>query len=56
MSGAELGRRLFDRGRIAATPMAGWGPSGHRYLRLVYANEPVERLTDIRSRFAAAIG
>jgi aspartate/methionine/tyrosine aminotransferase len=56
MSGTELGRRLFDHGRIAATPMNGWGPSGDRYLRLVYANEPVERLTDIRSRFTAAIG
>jgi aspartate/methionine/tyrosine aminotransferase len=56
MSGAELGRRLFAHGRVAATPMDGWGPSGDRYLRLVYANEPVERLTDIRSRFAAALG
>jgi hypothetical protein len=36
--------------------MIGWGPSGERYLRLVFANEPVERLGDLRSRFAAAFG
>jgi len=46
--------RLFERGLVAATPMTGWGPSGHRYLRLVFANEPVERLKDLRSRFDAA--
>lgn len=48
--------RLFDLGRVAATGMSGWGPSGDRYLRLVYANEPVERLAGIRARFAAALG
>ena len=54
---AELvSRRLFDRGEIAATPMTGWGPSGERYLRLVFANEPVERLGDLRARFGAALG
>ena len=47
--------RLFERGRVAATPMAGWGPSGERYLRLVFANEPVQRLHDLRERFAAAL-
>ena len=52
---AELAQRLFERGRIAATPMTGWGPSGGSYLRLVFANEPVERLRDLRSRFAAAL-
>ena len=41
-------------GHLAATPMSGWGPSGDRYLRLVFANEPVERLQDLRERFAAA--
>jgi aspartate/methionine/tyrosine aminotransferase len=42
-------------GWVAATPMGGWGPSGDRYLRLVFANEPVERLHDLRERFAAAL-
>jgi aspartate/methionine/tyrosine aminotransferase len=53
---AELSRRLFDRARVAATPMDGWGPSGGRYLRLVFANEPAGRLAGLRDRFRAAIG
>lgn len=52
---SELSARLFERGRIAATPMSGWGPSADRYVRLVFANEPVERLTDIGARFDAAL-
>lgn len=51
---AEASARLFDRGRVAATPMDGWGPSGGRYVRLVFANEPAERLRDLRDRFSAA--
>lgn len=53
---AELSVRLLDRGRVAATPMTGWGPSGDRYLRLVYANEPVDRLRRLGDRFRAALG
>jgi aspartate/methionine/tyrosine aminotransferase len=52
---ADLSARLFERGRVAATPMTGWGPSGERYLRLVYANEPVERLRDLGERFRTAL-
>lgn len=48
---AEASAMLFEAGGVAATPMPGWGPSGEKYLRLVYANEPVERLADIRHRF-----
>lgn len=54
LSGAEASQRLFTRAEIAATPMTGWGPSGERYLRLVFANEPIERLGDLRTRFDAA--
>ncbi|PZS30980.1 MAG: aspartate aminotransferase [Pseudonocardiales bacterium] len=46
--------RLFDHAQVAATPMTGWGPTGSNYLRLVFANEPVERLTDLRARFDTA--
>ncbi len=56
LSPVEASQRLFTRSQVAATPMSGWGPSGDRYLRLVYANEPVERLTDLRSRFHAVFG
>ncbi|KAB8164233.1 aminotransferase class I/II-fold pyridoxal phosphate-dependent enzyme [Streptomyces sp. 3MP-14] len=52
---AELSERLLTRGRVAATPMTGWGPGGDRYLRLVFANEPVPRLTGLADRFAAAL-
>jgi aspartate/methionine/tyrosine aminotransferase len=55
LSPGEASRRLFTRGQVAATPMDGWGPSGSRYLRLVFANEPAERLTDLRARFDAAL-
>ncbi|MEW2354891.1 pyridoxal phosphate-dependent aminotransferase [Spirillospora sp. NPDC029432] len=52
---AELSRRLFDRAKVAATPMDGWGPSGEHYLRIVFANEPVERLTGLGERFRLAL-
>ena len=51
----EASHRLFTRSQVAATPMTGWGPHGDRYLRLVFANEPVERLGDLRARFDAAL-
>ncbi|TDD96047.1 pyridoxal phosphate-dependent aminotransferase [Actinomadura rubrisoli] len=52
---ADLSRRLFDRAKVAATPMDGWGPSGAHYLRLVFANEPVDRLADLSTRFHHAL-
>jgi aspartate/methionine/tyrosine aminotransferase len=58
MTPAEASSRLFERGAIAATPMTGWGADDHagRYLRFVFANEPVERLAGIRERVRAAWG
>jgi aspartate/methionine/tyrosine aminotransferase len=56
LSPAEASQRLFTRGEVATTPMTGWGPGGERYLRLVFANEPVQRLGDLRTRFDAAFG
>ena len=55
LSPTAASQRLFDRARVAATPMDGWGPSGARYLRLVFANEPADRLRDLRARFNAAL-
>jgi aspartate/methionine/tyrosine aminotransferase len=52
----RLSHLLFEKGRVAATPMTGWGPSGEHYLRLVFANEPAGRLAGLRERFQAAIG
>ncbi|WP_018255863.1 pyridoxal phosphate-dependent aminotransferase [Salinispora mooreana] len=53
---AALAGRLFDRAKVAATAMDGWGPSGGRYLRIVFANEPVDRLSSLADRFRQAIG
>lgn len=44
--------QLFRKGAIAATPMIGWGHEDRagRYLRFVFANEPVARLEGLRER------
>jgi N-succinyldiaminopimelate aminotransferase len=56
MDGAAASRRLMDRGRIAATPMAGWGgPGSSRYLRFVFSNEPCERLAGLGERVRGAL-
>jgi aspartate/methionine/tyrosine aminotransferase len=54
----EAAARAFERGRIAATPMTGWGAPERagRYLRFVFANEPVARLGDIRERLRRSWG
>ncbi len=53
---ARMSRLLFDRAKVAATPMDGWGPSGAHFLRLVFANEPADRLASLGSRFRDALG
>ncbi|MEU0570619.1 pyridoxal phosphate-dependent aminotransferase [Nonomuraea sp. NPDC005983] len=56
LTAPALSTRLLEHGRIAATPMTAWGETvAPRYVRLVYSNEPVSRLGDLRSRFAAAL-
>ena len=56
-SGSQASSRLFERGRIAATPMDNWGSThGSQYLRLVFSNEPVERLRGIRGRLHVSLG
>lgn len=56
MTPDDASRRLFEQGRIAATPMTGWGSADHagRYLRFVFANEPCPRLAGLRERVRAA--
>jgi len=51
----QLSRRLFERGKVAATPMHGWGPNGASYLRLVFANESAERLASLGDRFRRSL-
>ena len=55
LTGAQMSQRLFERARIAATPMDGWGEvNGARFVRLVFANEPVPRLRGIGDRVRRA--
>jgi aspartate/methionine/tyrosine aminotransferase len=54
LSGAQASAALLRHG-VAATSMENWGEADTaRHLRLVYANEPVERLQGIAARFARA--
>ncbi|MEV0383081.1 pyridoxal phosphate-dependent aminotransferase [Nonomuraea sp. NPDC050643] len=56
LTAADLSARLLERGRVAATPMTAWGEAvARRYVRLVFSNEPVKRLSELRDRFAAAL-
>lgn len=56
LTGAEASRRLLGEG-VAATSMENWGePDNAGWLRLVFANEPVERLRGIAGRFERALG
>ena len=56
MDGPEASRRLLQKGKIAATPMNNWGGSAAgNYVRIVFSNEPVERLANIRQRFQKAL-
>ena len=56
MDAPELSERLLEKGRIAATPMSAWGHEvAPRYVRFVYANEPLERLRGIGERVRAAL-
>ncbi|MCZ4279897.1 pyridoxal phosphate-dependent aminotransferase [Kiloniella laminariae] len=52
MSPGQASKLCFEKGAIAATPMTGWGDASKagQYLRFVFANEPTDRLSDIRER------
>ncbi len=50
-------RLLLELGKIAATPMRDWGErNGDRFVRLVFSNEPVERLATLGERVGRAFG
>lgn len=56
LQSAEASRRLLERGKIAATPMVNWGSeTSSRYVRFVFANEPVERLRGLGQRVREAL-
>jgi aspartate/methionine/tyrosine aminotransferase len=52
---AELSDRLLEE-KVAATPMRGWGgPVAERHVRLVFSNEPLERLALLGDRVRRAL-
>ncbi len=54
--GPEASKRLLELGKIAATPMVNWGTErSGRYVRVVYSNEPVQRLGGVGNRFKEAL-
>ena len=54
--GPTASRRLLERGKIAATPMVNWGTANSaKYVRFVFANEPVHRLRGIAQRVRRAL-
>jgi aspartate/methionine/tyrosine aminotransferase len=56
LTASEAAKRLLHHGQVAATPMDGWGEvNGRQHVRVVFANEPVERLRGLGERFAAAL-
>ena len=49
-------RLLLERGKVAATPMRDWGKkNSDQFVRLVFSNEPVERLAELRRRVDLAL-
>jgi aspartate/methionine/tyrosine aminotransferase len=57
LTAREATARLLERGQVAATAMDGWGElNGPQHVRIVFANEPTERLAELGERFAAALG
>lgn len=56
MTAAEGSGLLMERGKVAATPMTGWGSERSAgLLRLVFSNEPVARLRGLGARFDRAL-
>lgn len=52
----ELSNRLLEQ-KVAATPMTAWGETvAPRFVRLVFSNEPVERLSLLGERLRTALG
>ena len=55
MASETASRLLFEKGKAAATPMTHWGSErAASYLRIVYSNEPVNRLRGLRQRVRRA--
>ena len=57
IDGPTAAALLLEKWKIAATPMVNWGGENcANYIRLVFSNEAIERLTGIGDRFRSALG
>jgi len=57
MDSPAASKLLLTKGKIAATPMVNWGSAKtDRYVRFVFANEPLDRLRGIGERVKKAFG
>jgi len=55
LDSVSASKRLLEKGKVAATPMRHWGQrNADQFIRLVFSNEPVERLRKLRGRFELA--
>lgn len=56
LDGVTASQRLLEWGKIAATSMSNWGSANsNKYVRFVFANEPVHRLRGIGKRVQQAL-
>jgi N-succinyldiaminopimelate aminotransferase len=56
LDGIAASKRLLEVGKIAATAMVNWGSAAsNKYVRFVFANEPVHRLRGIGERVRQAL-
>ena len=56
LDGVTASQRLLASGKIAATPMVNWGSANsEKYVRFVFANEPVQRLRGVGERVRRAL-
>lgn len=46
--------RLFTRAHVAASPMIGWEPRGSHCVLLIFAHEPINRLSGVGVQFDTA--
>lgn len=55
--GTTASKLLLEKGKIAATPMVHWGEQNSKqFVRLVFSNESVKRLSTLRNRVKLALG
>jgi aspartate/methionine/tyrosine aminotransferase len=56
LDGPTASIQLLELGKIAATPMVNWGSTkSNKYVRIVFSNEPFERLRGTGQRFRDAL-